>query len=95
MRTLQEALIEHLGCEHGLEVRMRATIEELDPVVKVIHGDHWWETIIDPAEDATAFGSAMFHLFANKLIGFDGHSDHTLHITDAEFASYVEAARAV
>ena len=81
--NLEEALREHLGCTHEIELVRR------EGYIGVVHGDKSvGQTFSEGEARDAARGSDLFHFIARHLIGVEGHTRTPMNITDEEYAGY-------
>lgn len=78
MRTLEQALREHTGCNDGWLHDMPNVLRAALPADA-------------PLSERAALGSSVFHEYARVILALPGHERHPMHITDEEYASFVAA----
>lgn len=88
--TLEEALRQHLGCQHEIEFEVVAFAGS-GAKASIVHRDGANVAVLDGEVTGTdaAAGSALFHDLSNRLIGMPGHTRTPMHITDEEYAGFV------
>lgn len=83
-RSLARALRDHLTCTHSLSLSVN------EQNAAITHDGGTYQFII-PDGSETERGSALFHEWANRLAGLEGHVRAPLSISDEEYAGFLNA----